>query len=263
MRRNLVASFVMWTYVIALGFGVLIDPARIGIAAVLTSRRQAIRSLVAFWLGGIAAGIGIGIAVLILLHDIALGAIQTATSTIDDLRSAVVILAGGGLHVTIGVIALVCLATMLARERARVATPVPVAVGGGGSLDVMEQPGKTTLVSRLSSHTQNMLERGRAWPAFVAGLGTSVPPIEGPMALTVIMASGAGTHTQFGAFILFVLLVLVFVEIPLVCYLAAPQKTQTVMLSMNTWLRTHRRRVIEFILAFTAAVFLFKGFGSL
>lgn len=253
----------MWTYVVCLGIGVLIDPARIGIAAILTSRRQAVRTLVAFWLGGILAGVAVGIAVLVLLRDVALGAIQTANSTMNDVRNAVVVLAGGRLHVALGLIALFFLATMVARDRARIGAPVLVTAGGGEMLDVATPPGKQTVFTRLAARTQSMVECGFTWPAFVAGLGAAVPPIEGPMALTVIMASGTPTSTQFSAFIVYMLLVLVFVEVPLVAYFVAPKKTQTVMLYMNTWLRANRRRVIEFTLALTAAIFLIKGFGSL
>src|SRR6201987_5061598 len=106
----------MWTYVVCLGFAMLIDPVRIGIAAILMSRRQAVRTLLAFWVGGMIAGIGVGIAVLILLHDVALVAIEAAVSTINDLRSAVIFLAGPRLQITLGVVALVGLAVMLARN---------------------------------------------------------------------------------------------------------------------------------------------------
>jgi Sap, sulfolipid-1-addressing protein len=263
IRRNLVESSVVWTYVMCLGFGVLVDPARIGIAAILTSRRQALRTLVAFWLGGIIAGIAFGIAVLVLLRDIALVAIQTANATLNDIKSAVVIFEGGRFQITVGLIALFSLATMLARDRARVTAPVLVAVGGGQTLDVGVQPRKQTIVTRLAARTQSMVECGSVWPAFVAGIGAAVPPIEGPMALTVIMASNTTIGTQFSAFMLYMLLVLIFVEVPLVSCLVAPQKTQTVTLYMNNWLRTHRRQVIEFTLGLTAAVFLLKGFGCL
>ena len=42
----------MWTYVLIVGAGMLMDPVRIGIAAILMSRRRTIVNLLAFWLGG-------------------------------------------------------------------------------------------------------------------------------------------------------------------------------------------------------------------
>jgi hypothetical protein len=83
------------------------------------------------------------------------------------------------------------------------------------------------------------------------------------MALTVIMGSRADAGTQFVAFIVFILLVLVFIEIPLVSYLAAPQKTQAVMLVMNTWITTHRRQIAEALLAVMGTASLVQGLASL
>ena len=250
----------MWTYLISLGLWMLVDPMRIGIAAILTSRRQALRTLLAYWLGGMAAGVGVGILVLVLLHDIALGAINGAVSALNNLRSTVTILAGSHVHITLGVLALLILAFMKARERAQVAVPVPAAVGAGdGPADAAVPPRKSSLSSRLWTVTQGMLEGGFVWPAFIAGLGASVPPIEGPMAMTVIMASRAAPAIQLTAFMLFILLVLVFVEVPLLCYLTAPQRTQAITLQMNTWIQGHRREIVQTLLAVMGVVSLVQG----
>jgi Sap, sulfolipid-1-addressing protein len=253
----------MWTYVFCLGFAMLIDPVRIGIAAVLMSRRQALVSLLAFWVGGMIAGVTVGIAVLVLLHDVALVAIEAAAATINDVRSAVIILTGEHLRITLGVLALVALAVMLVRDRAQVAAPVPVSVGSGGSSEGLPEAPKRTLFSLMATRIHEMLESGFAWPAFVVGLMSTFPPLEGPMALTVIMGSRAAAGTQFVAFIVFILLVLVFIEIPLVSYLAAPQRTQAVMLAMNGWITAHRRQIVEAMLAVMGIASLVQGISSL
>lgn len=123
----------MWTYVVWVGVGMLLDPVRIGIAALLMSRRRAMVNLLAFWIGGMVAGALVGVAVLVLLHDIALVAIQSGISTINDVRSAVIFLTGEHLRITIGVVALTSLAIMLARDRAKMKTLVTV--GAGPALD--------------------------------------------------------------------------------------------------------------------------------
>jgi hypothetical protein len=257
----------MWTCLITLGLWMLIDPMRIGIAALLTSRRQALRSLLAYWLGGIVAGVAVGIVVLVLLHDVALGAIKGAVSALNQLRSSVTILEGSHLHITLGVLALLTLAVMKARERARVAVPVtvpvPVTVGAGdGPADAAVPPRKSSLSSRLWTVIQGMLEGGFMWPAFIAGLGSSVPPIEGPIALTVIMASRAAPGIQLIAFVVFILLVLVFVEVPLICYLAAPQRTHAITLQMHTWIQGHRREIVQTLLAVMGVVSLAQGMAG-
>jgi hypothetical protein len=254
----------MWTYVVCLGLGLLIDPMRIGIAAVLMSRRQALRLLLAFWVGGIVAGIAVGIAVLVLLHDVALVGIQAVASTINDVRSAVIILSGGRLHITLGVLALLTLAIIVARERARLPTPVPVKVGGGDDeSDFAPQAQSSKPGARLAAVTHRMLESGFVLPAFLVGMSSTVPPVEGPMVLTVIMGSRAAATTQFTAFIVFILLALVFVEIPLVSHLVAPDKTQAAMEQMNSWITSHRRQIFKTLLGVTAVVLLIQGVASL
>lgn len=243
----------------------LIDPMRVGIAAVLMSRRQAMRTLLAFWVGGIVAGIIVGVAVLVLLHDVALKVIEAGAALINQVRSAVVILEGEQLRVTIGVLALVALTVMLARDRARLAAPVPVpvSVGGGDTADVVPAPPKQTALAALGSRVHGMLDSGFIWPAFVVGLMSTFPPIEGPMVLTVIMGSRATAGAQFSAFLLFTVLVLVFVEVPLLSFLAAPQKTEALMMRMNTWIIAHRRQIFETLLAVMGIASLVQGIVSL
>src|ERR1700730_13269078 len=106
MRRGLVASLLMWTMVLLMGFGMAIDPARLGLALVMLSRRRPMVNLFAFWVGGMLAGIGIGLAVLVVMRDIALVALHSAASVANELRPSVVILSGGRLQITIGVIML-------------------------------------------------------------------------------------------------------------------------------------------------------------
>ncbi len=258
----------MWTFVVALGFGLLMDPMRIGIAAVLMSRRRAVSNLLAFWVGGMVAGLSVGVAVLVFLHDLALAGIQVAASTLNDVRSAVAILAGDRIHVTVGVISLLVVAALLSQDRARLKAgvlaplPVPVGAGGDGAPPEQEsQPRKPTLMARLTARSQALLESGGGWPAFVAGLASTFPPVEGPMALTVIMASKSATGMQLSAFVVFTALVLTFVEIPLLGYLAAPRATEALMLRANNWIHVHRRQIIETAFFVSGVFALAKGLG--
>ncbi len=245
-----------------MGFGMIMDPMRWGIAAILMMRRQAIRNLLAYWLGGMVAGISVGIAVLVFMHDVALVAIQNIVSTMNGLRSAAGF-DGGRLQITFGVMALLFLAVLVARQRARVGTPVGVGMGGGDASRLAPQSSKSSVFARLAAHTQGMLESGGGWPSFVAGLASTCPPIEGPIVLTVIMASKSELGTQFSAFVVFILLVLVFIEIPLVSYFAAPEKTQALMLHLNAWIHAHRSQILQTSLAVTGVMFLVQGVGRL
>ncbi len=126
-----------------LGLGMAIDPARLGLAVVMLSRRRPMLNLFAFWVGGMVAGVGIALAVLVFMRDVALAAIQGVVSAANEFREAVGILAGGRLHIVIGVIMLL-LAARMARARAQVGVPVgPVGVADGGmsALALAQRPG--------------------------------------------------------------------------------------------------------------------------
>lgn len=232
------------------------DPMRVCIAGVLVSRRQAVRSLLSFWIGGVIACISVGIAVLLVLRDSTVVIVQSAVAAMNELRSAIGIIEGGRLQITLGVIALAVLARIVARERARVATPVGA---GGHDTSSVAPPAKSGVIARLGAVTQAMVESGSVWPCFLAGLASTFPPIEGPIALTVIMASKSSVGMQLAGFMTLTLIMLVFVEIPLVGYFVAPEKTAAMMLSLNSWLRTYRLQIIQISLAVSGVLLLYQG----
>jgi len=252
----------MWTYVLLLGLGFVADPTRLGVAVLLMSRRRAVLNLFAYWLGGMTAGISVAIAVLILLRGTALVVIHNVVSTIGNVRSAVpIFFVGGRLQITLGVLFLLFAVAVSARERARARTGV--GIGDGDASALAMQPRTPTAFSRLSARAQNMLQGGLVWPVFVFGITSSVPPVEGPIVLTVVMASGTAIGMQFSAFVVFIALVFAVIEIPLVAYLAMPEKTQAVMLQLHNWTQAHRWRIVETMFALAGVVFLVKGMGSL
>ncbi|MBB5162076.1 hypothetical protein HNP02_002013 [Mycobacterium sp. AZCC_0083] len=182
----------------------------------------------------------------------------------NEVRSAVVILDGGGFKITLGVIFLTLLAVLVTRRRARQRVPVAMGSGDeslGSSVLVAERP--RNIFARMAAFSQNLLERGGAWPAFLVGLGSATPPVECVMILTIIMASGHAIETQLVAFTVFIVLVLALLELPLLMYLLMPKKTETFMLRLDGWLRAHRRRIFEISLAITGVVLLVQGVGSL
>ncbi|MGO8963016.1 MAG: GAP family protein, partial [Mycobacterium sp.] len=66
VRASRVTSSQMWIYVLYMGFALALDPFRLGFALVLTSRRRPMLNLFAFWLGGMAAGLGLAMFGLLL-----------------------------------------------------------------------------------------------------------------------------------------------------------------------------------------------------
>ena len=252
----------MWIYVLYMGFALALDPCRLGFAVVLASRRRPMLNLFAFWLGGMAAGIGLAMVALLLLRDFAQVAVQNAMSVIDHVRSTVVIFTGGRLQITLGVLLLVALVIVRTRERARVQQQV--AVGGGGMSDVVREPrGPGALLAWFAARTQDMLKSDFIWPVFAAGAASAIPPIDGVAMLAVIMASRADLGTQFSAFVVFTLLMLSIIEIPLVSYLVWPEKTVGLVQQVQTWIQAHLRQIMHTLLTMGGVTAVVQGVASL
>jgi hypothetical protein len=252
----------MWIYVLYMGFALALDPCRLGFAVVLASRRRPMLNLFAFWLGGMAAGIGLAMVALLLLRDFAQVAVQNAMSVIDHVRPTVVIFTGGRLQITLGVLVLLALVIVRTRERARVAKQV--AVGGGGMSDVVREPrGPGALLAWFAARTQDMLKSDFIWPVFVAGAASAIPPIDGVAMLAVIMASRADLGTQFSAFVVFTLLMLSIIEIPLVSYLVWPEKTVGLVQQVQTWIQAHLRQIMHTLLTMGGVTLVVQGVASL
>ena len=66
----------MWSAVLVLSLVVAMDPVRIGITAFLISRLRPMLNLLAFWLGGMAAGITVALVVFLCLRELSLSAMR-------------------------------------------------------------------------------------------------------------------------------------------------------------------------------------------
>lgn len=252
----------MWSMVLLMGLGMAIDPARLGLAVVMLSRKRPMVNLFAFWLGGIVAAVAVAVAALVVIRDAALILIKSAGEVAQEVREATVIMSGGRLQIIIGLVMLFSAGRMIKKLRAQVG--MPVLVGGSGlSTMTLEPPRPAGLLERMNARLQEMLNCDVAWPAFVVGLASSVPPLESVIALTFIMASGAGLVTQFSAFFAFVLIVLTVIEIPLVAYLAVPQRTERVMNRIQNWVRIYRRQMTLTIFLGVGCLFVYQGVAAL
>jgi hypothetical protein len=108
------------------------------------------------------------------------------------------------------------------------------------------------------------LARGPSlWIAGVAGLGIALPSIDYLAVLAVIVASGAAPSTQVGALLVFNVVAFALVELPLVAYLLAPDRTRASMAALNDWIRSRRRRGVAAVLAAVGCVLLVAGIAGL
>lgn len=257
----------MWAAVLYIGLVMATDPIRMGLALVLVTRRRPALHLLAFWIGGIVAGIAVAVAALVLARDVAIPVIEAGVSAFAEMRSTIAILSGGRLHITLGVIALLAVLVLSARHRAREKTLA--GAGVGGTSDIALRPRPTTPIARLGArahdilHNQDMAKYGSLVPAFVVGLASTAPPIETVTSLTIIMASKAAIVAQFTAFLLFILLVLTVIEIPLVGYWVMPQQTHALMMRLQDWVGVYGRKLTQGLLVVMGLVGVVHGLFSL
>jgi hypothetical protein len=141
---------------------------------------------------------------------------------------------------------------------------VPVPIGGPTGAEL--QPNKTSTfslraLSRISWPA--LVERGSVGMAFMAGLAMSAPPLEFWGAVLAIGASGATGGTQVSAVVVFMLVGYAIAEIPLICYLAAPSKTRSVVARLHAWLGLHRKPIFLSCLGAFGVLMIAGGVGGL
>lgn len=218
----------MCSAVFVLSVLVALDPVRIGIVALVISRPRPMQNLLAFWLGGIVAGISVALVVLLFLRDFTLPLMREVVSAMSTPIAAQT-------QVAIGVLAVSSAALIWARQR----EPVP-ATGGGASVSVL-RPHRSTGSHRLWIRGQ--LEDGSTVVAFVAGLALATPPVEYLAAMITILASGAPANEQVGAALMFTIVAFTVAEVPLVSYLVTPTKTLAVVQRLNDWMNERHHAI--------------------
>lgn len=79
--------------------------------------------------------------------------------------------------------------------------------------------------------------------------------------LALIVAFGAAAAVQFGTMLPFNVAAFGFVEIPLISFLVAPDRTRARLAALQDWLRWRRRDAISTLLAAVGCVLLGAGVG--
>ena len=128
---------------------------------------------------------------------------------------------------------------------------------------IVDEPAPPSALEKLSARARHLLRGDSLWVAGVSGLATALPSANYMAALAVILATGAAPTAQVQALILFNVMAFTLAEIPLVSYLAAPQKTRALMTALHAWLQSRRRREVAALVALTVCVMLALGVTGL
>jgi hypothetical protein len=224
----------MWITLLAMAVAVSLEPFRIGMTILMMNRPRPLLQLLTFLAGGFAMGITVGVIVLFVLRP----ALGPAHFTLPRVQIVV-----GALLLTNAAV----VATGLVGKRR----------GGGpaGRPDRRFEP--------LVTRTRQLLNGRSLWTAGVAGLGIALPSIDYLAVLALIVASGAAASVQVGGLLLFNVIAFGFVEIPLICYLVAPDRTRAALSALQDWLRTRRRSAVTILLAAVGCVLLGAGLAGL
>lgn len=224
----------MWITLLVMAIAVSLEPFRVGMTVLMINRPRPALQLFVFLVGGFTMGISVGVVVLFILRP-----------------------ALGSAHFTLPVVHIV-IGTVLLLNAALLATK---AVGGrrGGRL----AGGLAQRLGPLAARVRQWLNTRSLWTAGVAGLGIALPSVDYVAALALIVASGTAAAAQFGALILFNVVAFALVEIPLLCYLVAPDRTRVILAALYDRLRSHGRRGIAVLLAAVGVVLLGVGLAGL
>ena len=117
-------------------------------------------------------------------------------------------------------------------------------------------------LGKLRTWLLQLLNGGSLWVAVVAGLGIALPSVDYLAALAVILASRAAAMTQGAALLVYNVAAFMFVEIPLLAYLLAPDATRRSMTALNAWIRSRRRLEVAILLLVVGGVLLGIGVAN-
>lgn len=213
----------MWITLLVMAVAISLEPFRIGMSVLMLNRPRPHLQLAAFLTGGLLMGLAVGLVVLFAIGS------HLATSTHFTLPRT---------QIVIGTLALVTAAILAARRG---------------------NPGPRTPPAWL----QRLLDGRSLWVAGFAGLGIALPSIDYLAALTLIAASGATAASRLGALLTFNVVAFALVEIPLLAYLLAPERTYAAMTGLHERIRSRRRREVAALLAVVGAVLLLVGVTGL
>nr|WP_322857905.1 GAP family protein [Mycobacterium shigaense]MEA1124400.1 GAP family protein [Mycobacterium shigaense] len=274
-KHHGVLCAVMWGSVLLLTLLAALDPARLSITLLLISRSRPVQNLLVYGVGGLTACIPTMVIPLTLLqatHTFGARGHDLANSTTSALVRQIQI----GTAVVVLSIAAVIVLRLRVRSRQRTLSS---ASSGNSSVLMLDSTSQSPISSplgniadpstgggsairRLRRRAEGAWTNGSVWVAFVVGLFTGGPPLDGlPFLLAIVAASGAAIGTMASALVVFVVGMFAVVEIVFVSHLVAPTKTQAVLGLLHDWALAHRPHLVAAIFTVLGISLAVRGFG--
>jgi len=259
----------VWGPLLGLAFMFAVNPVLLAVIVLMISRPRPVQNLLAYWSGSMIVNfLGLLVPLLVLHFTPALSTFS------DDVSSPAQSTTARVIQISMGAIMLtfaLFLAVRSVRDRVR----QPVAAGNAPPIapdaekpDTITSPfGKRqdddteggSILKRLVRRLQVAWDDGALWVSFVFGIGGFPPPMLVFIVVTTIVSSGAAIGTQFIAVVVFVIAMFVVIEITLVSYLIAPEKTLAFLRPLHDWALAHRRHVLITIFIVVGAISIING----
>jgi hypothetical protein len=241
----------VWTTVVLLGLAVSIEPARIGLIALLLTRPRPARHLFVFLCTGLAMSLSVGFAVLFVFHHTFLGKANFNA---------------GLIQIGIGVVALLLGALLVSniplRQFARKEV-VEVPAGAGDSPVVVQDPPPPGRLKRASTKLRGFAKGESSWFSGSIGAALAMPSVDYMALLALIIASKTPPLEQATALVTFLLLASWAAVIPLVSFLIVPGKTRVWVQRFNEWIRTRTRKHAGAFVAVLGLILIGVGLHAL
>jgi hypothetical protein len=108
-----------------------------------------------------------------------------------------------------------------------------------------------------------LLDGQSLWVAGAAGLGIALPSVDYLAALAVIGTADISSTTRLAALLVFNVVAFALIEIPLLAYLVAPDRTRARLETLNDWVRARGRHGVAVLVAVVGTVLLVAGLAGL
>jgi hypothetical protein len=223
-----------WLELVLLALASTFWPTLIVIVVLALRVSQPVRVLLWFLIGGLLTTIGIGIAIVFALQG---ASFMNGSSPTND----------PAIYISMGLLSLLAAFVLLNRTARHDANAVREAPATSGKPPL----------------TQRAVESG-APVAFAAGVVLNIVPGTLPfVALKDIAQLDAGNGAKVVTIIVFYVIMFAFVEIPVVAFLFAPDRTTSAVNTFNSWLKRNGRRVGAYVLAAVGLYLLIRGIVDL
>lgn len=226
--------------IVLLAFGAAFFPLLLACVAILISRPEPRRLILAFYLGGLLMSVASGIVVLRLFA----GGNEIAGSTADHPH--------GGVSIGIGVVGLF-FAWLLVTHRGRALVDSWRARRPRRRAPKKSHEGPSWVERRLSKATIRI--------AFVVGAAINLP---GPFYLLALgdLASGHSTAEQAIGIVAFNAIMFLLLEVPLVGYLVDPRWTEEAIADAGSWLNANGLRIVGALVGAISLGLLLQGLDA-